>query len=449
MLQHLLDYIREQHLIADGDRVLLAVSGGRDSVCLAHLMHRAGIPFAIAHCNFNLRPVECDRDQHFVRQLADQYHVPFHTVSFDTRSYATSNHLSIEEAARQLRYNWFASILAEQPAGQHWLLATAHHRDDSIETFFLNLFRGTGISGLHGILPLSEFTIHNSQFIIIRPLLCFSRADIDHYVEENQLDYVEDSTNALLDARRNQLRHRLIPLLRELYHSFDNTMQDDIQHMRDTELIYRVYLDTLRAETIQPLPSRIPGLKQEAITLEALRQLNPQRTLLFELLRSYGFNAATVDSILASLPNPRTGSHFLSTSHEAVIDRTHLVIAPLHQNIPDCKLQITTTDTLPNIISTLNSQLSTSTVLVDADLVKQPLTLRQPRTGDRFHPFGMQQSRLLSDFFKDIKLNRIEKRHLQILVDADDRIVWIVGLRSDNRFRISENTRRILEISVR
>ena len=216
MLQRFIDYTQQQHLFSPGEEVLLAVSGGRDSVCMAHLFHCAGVPFSIAHCNFHLRPGDCDRDEAFVRALADHYGVPCHVASFDTRSVASSTGESIEEAARRLRYEYFAQIL-EQSSNRtikQSVVATAHHRDDSIETFFLNLFRGTGIAGLHGIRPISELRMKNEELRIIRPLLCFSRAEIDAYVVENHLEYVEDSTNAELDARRNQIRHRLMPLLR-------------------------------------------------------------------------------------------------------------------------------------------------------------------------------------------------------------------------------------------
>ena len=264
MLQRFIDYATQQHLFPQGQKVLLAVSGGRDSVVMTDLFHRAGIPFEIAHCNFNLRPGDCDRDEAFVRRMAERYGVACHVASFDTRAEAAATGESIEEAARRLRYEYFAQLSP--------LVATAHHRDDSIETFFLNLFRGTGIAGLHGIRPNSQFSILNSQFSIVRPMLCFSRADIDAYVAEHGLEYVEDYTNAELDARRNRIRHQLMPLLRELYPSVDDTMQANIERLHDTELIYRTYIDELRQRLIQPCPSRVPylDLQMQAIDLQQL-----------------------------------------------------------------------------------------------------------------------------------------------------------------------------------
>ena len=249
MLTRFKDYITQQHLFSPGEEVLLAVSGGRDSVCMAHLFHQASIPFAIAHCNFHLRPGDCDRDEAFVRQRAPHYGVPGHVTHFDTRAVAAATGESIEEAARRLRYEYFASLLPLTPSK---IVATAHHRDDSIETFFLNLFRGTGIAGLHGIRPVSELRIKNFELKVVRPLLPFSRAEIDAYIEENHLEYVEDSTNSELDARRNQIRHRLMPLLRELYPSVDTTMAANIERLYDTELIYKEFIEKLRSQLITP-----------------------------------------------------------------------------------------------------------------------------------------------------------------------------------------------------
>ena len=258
MLQRFTEYIQQQHLLSHGQEVLLAVSGGRDSVAMVDLFRRAGYPFAIAHCNFHLRPGDCDRDQLFVRRLAERLGVEFHTVDFDTRTIAAATGESIEEAARRLRYEYFAHLLSPSTPCTP-VLATAHHRDDSIETFFRNLFRGTGIAGLHGIRPNSELRIKNEEIRIVRPMLCFSRAEIDRYVEENHLEYVEDYTNAELDARRNAIRLRLMPLLRELYPSVDDTMAANIERLHDTELIYKEYIEKLRSTLLTRSQSSVPN----------------------------------------------------------------------------------------------------------------------------------------------------------------------------------------------
>ncbi len=391
MLQRFKDYILQQHLFSPGEEVLLAVSGGRDSVCMAHLFHQAGFPFSIAHCNFHLRGDDSDHDEAFVRRLAADYGVPCHVAQFDTRAVAAATGESIEEAARRLRYEYFASLLTSlSPTSlSPKIVATAHHRDDSIETFFLNLFRGTGIAGLHGIRPISEVRMKNEELIIIRPLLPFSRADIDAFIEENHLEYVEDATNAELDARRNQIRHRLMPLLRELYPSVDATMAANIERLHDTELLYKEYIETLRSQLVKPYPSRLP---LEILSLDLPQLLSfhslslpftPFHSLLFELLRPYGFNASTVRDILSVLErqypagNNPSGQLFYSPTHVAELHRGQLLIAP--------------------------------------DV--EPAPGRHPQPGDRIRL--KRGSRLLSDYLKDLGLSRIERRHVLLRVNAD------------------------------
>ena len=368
MLRRFIDYVREQHLFPSGQQVLLAISGGRDSACMAHLFHHAYIPFAIAHCNFHLRPGDCDRDQQFVASLAEGYGVSFHTIDFDTRAHAATHGQSIEEAARELRYAWFSDLCREHG---YPVVATAHHRDDSIETFFLNLFRGTGISGLHGIRPKVNG--------VIRPMLCFSRAEIDTYVEENCLEYVEDHTNAELDARRNQIRLRLMPLLRELYPSIDSTMAANIERLYDTEILYKEYIGELRSRYVKPYPSSLSALPFPIFAIDCYHT-----PALFEFLRPYGFNASTVEDILAAKEG---GKLFYSSTHVAEIHRGQLLVAPN----------------------------------------REPASGRHPQPGDRIKL--KKGSRLLSDYLKDKGFSRIERQHILLNPpDGDEPVGAVAGL---------------------
>lgn len=437
MLQRFKDYIEQQHLLPSGGRtVLLAVSGGRDSMCMAHLFRRAGIPFAIVHCNFHLRPGDCDRDQEFVRRFAEESGVEFYTTDFNTRQFASQNDYSIEEAARRLRYGYFFSLCREH---NFCYIATAHHRDDSIETFFLNLFRGTGIAGLHGIQPLTE----RALITLIRPMLCFSRQDIDDYVVRHNIRFVEDSTNSQLEHRRNQIRHRLMPLLRELYPSVDATMVANMERLRQVEAIYGNAVAELGERLRQTATSPF-GFDYDFFELDDLRGLDPRRTLLFELLRPYGFTAAVVDDIIAALPRAQSGTRFFSPAYMAAIDRDRLLLVDyVFTTVP----QVDITPLSPDQLPPLGSE-GTNVEYIDADRVRQPLTVRRWRPGDRFYPLGMKRQRRLSDFLKDSKVNIFEKYCVHVLVDADDRIIWVIGLRADNRFRVTPATRHCLRLSA-
>ena len=436
MLQRFIAHVIQQHLFPTGQEVLLAVSGGIDSVVLAHLMHSAGFPYAIAHCNFHLRPDDCDRDEAFVRALARDYGVAIHVAQFQTGEYARQHGLGTEDAARRLRYDWFARLCGEHgyPA-----LLTAHHRDDSNETFFLNLLRGTGLTGLHGILPVNG--------IVVRPLLPFSRAEIEEYALSQGLSHVEDFTNASLLYRRNQVRHRLLPLLRELQPTADSSVARTVDNLQSVERLYMAMLQPIRQQMLTVLPDGTLRLSLDfSSVLPGDRSGTVGTQLLFELLRPYGFNAAAAASILAADTPGRT---FRSSSHMAVLDRGFLLISPLQgkaqEPLPGLQIQpLSAAQSFPN-----PRALPPDQMLLDADTVVLPLSLRHWREGDRFQPLGMPGcSQLLSDYFSDHKYSLLDKQRQLLLVDADDRILWIVGHRTSHHCRVTPDSQRLLLVTI-
>ncbi len=466
MLQRFLQFITEQHLFAPGQEVLLAVSGGRDSVVLCHLMQRTGFHYAMAHCNFHLRPGDCDRDEAFVRKLAQQQGVPCHVAQFCTRDDASQAGTSIEEQARAERYGFFSSLLLQHG---YACVATAHHQDDSIETVFLNLLRGTGLGGLHGIRPVSSGP-KEMLGRVVHPLLCFSRAEIDAYVAEHRLSYVEDYTNGLPDYRRNHIRLQLLPLLRDLSPAFDHTMAANIQRFAEAEMLYRQVVESRRSELLQPIDG--DAAKGCTLALDALRRLLPQRTWLYELLSPFGFTLGVIEDVMAGLERP-TRQTFCSTTHRLCRERDHLVVQPLAA-LTDTEAVITlphfsaegeqtATLALPpaaenlccRTIPCLQSQaterpykLPPAQACFDLDKLQQPLLLRHWKEGDKFRPFGMRGSKLISDYFSDNKFTRRQKEETWLLCDATDRILWIVGRRAAAIAPVSADTRHILCLAL-
>lgn len=447
MVTRFLENINRQHLFDISQEVLLAVSGGRDSVALCHLAFSAGLRFSIAHCNFHLRPIDCDRDEQFVSQLAERYHVPFYCRSFQTKEDASMRGVSVEEAARDERYSFFREICEKHRIPY---VATAHHRDDSIETFFINLLRGTGISGLHGI-PQQNGNI-------VRPMLCFSRGEIDAYVRDNKLEYVEDYTNHQLEFQRNKIRHQVLPLLRQISPSFDSVMAQNMNRFSEVEQIYKSAIQDYRNRSL----IKVQGQDDHwMIPLEDVRHFNPQRTILFELLRPFHFSQVLVDTILKDLSH--TSARFYSSDYCLTVERDSLDIVPLQQE-EQLEIRFTVEDILqrPFLIGDDLSltcscvqpsfdykHLAPAQMAIDADKTGSGLVLRHWRTGDRFTPLGMRGTRLLSDYFKDNKFSSFQKRNCWLLCTESDEIIWIVGHRVDDRFKIDNLTRSILLFEVK
>lgn len=443
MLTRFKNYISQQSLFCQKQEGLLAISGGIDSVVMAHLFHVSGYPFAIAHCNFHLRPGDCDRDEAFVRSLAQTYGVPIYVRQCDTLTYAQQQGLSVEEAARNLRYEFFEQLRSEH---HYHYIATAHHRDDSAETFFLNLLRGTGLAGLHGILPRNGY--------VVRPLLPFSRAEIEQYADLHGLAHVEDSTNSSLAYRRNQIRHQLMPLLREISPAVDDTMAQTISHLADAEILYRRAVE----QELQKVVRHDQG--QITIPLSSLSSLHPQRTLLFELLHPYGFTATVVDNLIALQPSPHYGQQFFSATHQLLRTSSHLLITPLLPPSSQTEsYEISSSLQRPSLPIALRFSLLApsqctslrvppSEIMLDYQSVLFPLTLRRWRHSDRISPFGMRGTKPVSDLFTQHHLTPQQKANTWLLVDAAGTILWVIGLRASRYHAVQPSTTRILRIEV-
>jgi tRNA(Ile)-lysidine synthase len=427
-------FVARHDLIQAGQKVLLAVSGGKDSVLMVHLFKQAGVDFGIAHCNFNLRAAESDADEDFVKALALSLQVPFHHIRFDTKAYAKPRHLSTQMAARTLRYNWFEEVRKE---GQYDCIAVAHHQNDAVETVLLNLTRGTGISGLHGILP--------KRGKVIRPLLFLSREEINNYIEDNNIAYREDSSNTSDHYARNKIRLHVIPRLQEINTNLPFTFAQNIQRFADTEAALEQLVQRYRATLITETPAG------RSIPIDALQELHPQKFLLFEILKPWGFTEPAVDDLLASL-NSLTGSSFYSPTHRITIDRKALLITAIE---PETKAEV---QILPSdhIVHFKNQEIhitqateveferNSAKAYVDLDLLQFPLTLRSWKLGDKFMPLGMITYKKVSDYFINQKVPLPQKARVPILVNGNGDLVWIAGMRQDNRYKVSSTTKKVL-----
>lgn len=440
MEQAFLQYFFDQLKIAKKDKILLAVSGGLDSTVMCHLFKKSGLQFAIAHCNFQLRGSDSDADEVFVNELADNLGVKTFTVRFNTISFADSKKLSIQEAARELRYGWLNDIAIRN--GFNWV-ATAHHQDDSIETMLFNLIKGCGVRGLHGILP--------KQNKVIRPLMFTGRKELQHWAKVNDIVWREDASNATDKYDRNKIRHHIIPEIEKINPAFRKTAFESIRRFSEAQVINDLFVARVRDEAFCMVNGNL-YLKKEALQFE-----EENRTLLFELLSPFGFNNSQTDQILSRFAEA-PGGIFYSPTHQILNDRLYLVILPhfdknvedtikveeLTQsiNLPDGSLILEPLDHVPSSFPE-NPNLA----FLDANKIKLPLSLRRWKPGDRFQPFGMNgHSKKLQDFFNDSKLSRFDKEQVWIL-ESEGEICWIVGMRTDERFKIDDKTTRCLKLT--
>tara|TARA_B100001142_G_scaffold229798_1_gene227952 strand:- start:15401 stop:16714 length:1314 start_codon:yes stop_codon:yes gene_type:complete len=430
MINKVQQFIAENNLCKKEDRILLAISGGADSICLFFILKELGYYFEIAHCNFQLRAKESDDDEKFVRLLAEKYSVKIHVKNFQTEKYSRKNKISIQMAARHLRYTWFDELLSNNK-NQLDYVATAHHQDDSIETFFINLIRGSGINGLVGI--REKFNL------IIRPLLNISRDEIEVYLREKDQVFRSDSSNNDLKYLRNKIRLHLVPLLKEMNPKIKEVISDEISILTSVSKIFQEQVQSKREELIR----RKDGVYQ--INILDLLKLNHLEVYLFEILKPFNFKE--VKQIIRAF-NSQSGKIFFSGTHQLIIDRERILISDVEKE--GLVIEISETDL--NISDPLNFNFSVSEntkiindskiAKLDFDKLSFPLTLRKWCDGDRFKPFGMGNFKKLSDFFIDEKYSIFDKKKQWILCSGDD-IVWIVGKRIDDRYKIDTKTKKV------
>lgn len=428
------DFIEQNQLFNDSDKVLAAVSGGMDSVLMVHLLKSAGFNFGIAHVNFQLRGDESAADEQFCKQLAQQLEVPFHVVKFDTQQYAASQKISIQMAARDLRYQWFENI--RQSAG-YSVIALAHHQNDTIETILLNFTRGTGIAGLHGILPRNG--------ALVRPLLFLKREEIQDAVVKNGLAYVEDSSNASVKYARNKIRHEVIPKLKELNPNLENTFESNLRHFRDLEVLLELKLEELRQKLLITQGDEI------YLALSAVKKLKPQQLLLFKLLQPYGFNETAIGDLITSL-DKHSGRVFEASGYKLILDRDKIILVKRTENRQQTLL-IQVDDhtvnykgyklTLLHDDSPLIIKDNPMAVAIDTALLIYPLKLRAWEQSDSFYPLGMKTRKKLSDYFINQKVPLHVKNQIPLLVNGNDEIMWIGGYRLDDRYSVNKNTKKV------
>ena len=411
--------------------LLLAVSGGVDSMTLLHLVRNSalGCPFGVAHVNFSLRPGDCDRDEHLVRTTCDAAGIPFHTKKFDTRAYASERSISIEMAARELRYGWFSELMRKHGYGR---LLVAHNRNDSAETMMLNLLRGTGMKGLCGI--------REANGPVLRPMLSFSRAEIEAFAAAQGIAWREDVTNSDVEISRNRLRHNIFPEFEKINPSFLNTFREEAGRFAQAEAI----LDELLESKRTALCSRDGDA--QCISINALETEPHSEYWLYRLLDPYGFTAAQTASALETIGG-QSGKEFLSATHRLIRDREYFKIYPLESGA-EYKLEV---DTFPRPADFDPKGAPAGVLYADADTLPQKLQCRPWRHGDRFNPLGMKGSRLVSDFFTDLKLDLEQKNRARIVYWEDasgEHIAAVAPYRLADRHKITPSTRRIAAIRL-
>ena len=435
MLQKITNHIRDHFPFLKGKKVLVAISGGLDSVVLAHLITELNFDISLAHCNFQLRGKESNLDEAFVLQISKEKTLPVFIKKFDTEIFAKKNKLSIQIAARQLRYKWFEELISEH----HFdYVLTAHHADDNLETFLINLTRGSGLDGFTGIPAINRN--------IIRPLLTSSRDEILTFAKEKNIEWREDESNSSIKYVRNKIRHQVIPVLKEINPNLLETFSKTSKNLQESNQIIEDRVSEIISEVVS---------KENDITkfdIEKLKSLSNPKAYLYQILKTYNF---TEWNDISNLLSAQSGKQIFSETHRLLKDRGFLLLSKNTPKSNDKKFLIKQYQTevqepihirieKVNEISTVNNQI----IYVDADLLKFPLTLRKWKNGDYFYPKGMEGKKKISNYFKDKKLSLLEKENIWLLCSSENDIVWIVNERNDRRFLATKSTNTILKISI-
>ena len=436
MIQKLTAHINTNVPFLKDKKLLIAISGGLDSVVLYHILTSLNFDISLAHCNFNLRGKESDLDEEFVNNLSQKTSNQIFIKSFDTEKYSKDNKLSTQIAARELRYTWFQELVEKHNFDY---ILTAHHADDNLETFLINLTRGTGLEGFTGIPKINGN--------IVRPLLPFSREEILKYAKENKIEWREDASNASTKYTRNKLRHQVIPVLKEINPSLLSSFEKTLENLQESQQILEDRIDEVSSEIIET---------KEAITkinIDKIQQLSNPKAYLYQLLKNHSF---TEWNDVYDLLSAQSGKQVFSKTHRLLKDRDFLMLTKKEVSsfikdsfeITENQSKITQPIQLTFEEIQENSTENKQTIYVDKDLLKYPLLVRKWQNGEYLYPTKMQGKKKLSKFFKDDKFSLLEKENTWLLCNADNEIIWVINHRQDRRFSTTSSTRKTLKITT-
>jgi tRNA(Ile)-lysidine synthase len=435
MLKKFKHHLHQNFPFLEDGKLLIAVSGGIDSVVLVHLCHQLNLNFSLCHCNFNLRGQESDDDEAYVKNLAKNLQIPVYTTSFETEKYAKENKVSIQVAARDLRYAWFYELLENK---QYDFVLTAHNTNDNLETFIINLTRGTGLDGFTGIPPINNKAV--------RPLLAFSRDDITLFAIKNEIVWREDKSNARIKYIRNKVRHKVIPTLQEINPHVLESFQNTLEYLNESQSII--------SDATKNISEKVITYENDLLKLNCkkLTELSNKKAYLYQLLHTYGFTAW---NDVVDLISGQAGKQVFSKTHRLLKDRNFLILTTNAKNITE-KGPFLIKETSTEISHPINLAIQETSdgipenkhqIIINKDLISYPLSLKKWHYGDAIYPTGMTGSKKISQLFKDKKLSLLDKEKIWLLCDAKDTIIWVIGLRQDRRFTVNKTTKNRLKIS--